>query len=883
MTISGQQKRVSKLGGNYYSQNTASYFEMQGSKEAYVYSTSSGIGIVGETPNSTQILTESVNAQGADFKMMEILSGLGDEQLSKRVHSELQNLVDKLREDFANELEERDTVILLYKNLWTESEAALASIKCEVKHIKAELEALKQRQLDKDAHDLSVGDCETSENRGRANCLCSLQLSLSPEENILDQAAIQLSQGHDAEGPDTKPNLNSLMNVTPQAHAKGTFCERAAILFSRDKSLGCDASDNWGRTNSKNTLEVSLNLKDDMMDEDAMLLSQERNHEDLDSKTNLNSPVNVAPEVFAKGNISERAAILFSPDQSLGEGETSENSGCQTSLEFNLNPNENIMDKGAMLLSLGKDHAYLDIKTNLNSPVSVTPQAHAKGTLWEQEATISQDTSLIDGEIAENLGRANCETSLENNLNPKENIMGEGTMLASQGNNRKDLNTNTNLISPWNVTPQANTEGTFLERAAILFSRDRSHGEGETSENRGRENCKNSQEANFIPKEIMTDEGARLLSQGKDWKDLYTKANLNSPVNVTPQAHARETFLERAAILFSRDKSLGEGEISGNWGRANCKTSLDMNLNPKQNIMGDGAMLLSQGKTHMDLDTKTTMSSPVNVTPQTHGIGEGTVLERAAILFSRDKSLGEGETFDNKGRANCKNPQGVNLNPPEETWDISKSAYDTEEFSNSYLRPKIPSTFHMERFLDLVPETDCSSEEDELIGTLGLKGQLEASSSLLSDDLVCSQSQCFYHGVQLEESNSGSDPMKLIDASTTENSGKKRKCGNAIIMEDLSQILFANSFTINKREPEEGNVSIRINSERCNNPPKGGADVEYLNEKEVGFISHCKHDSDCIIVANEEESSSTKSESSWEHIEVEENISTAMNTSTFLV
>lgn len=106
---------------------------------------------------------------------------------------------------------------------------------------------------------------------------------------------------------------------------------------------------------------------------------------------------------------------------------------------------------------------------------------------------------------------------------------------------------------------------------------------------------------------------------------------------------------------------------------------------------------------------------------------------------------------------------------------------------------------------------------------------------------------------------------------------------NAIIMEDLSQILFANSFTINKREPEEGNVSIRINSERCNNPPKGGADVEYLNEKEVGFISHCKHDSDCIIVANEEESSSTKSESSWEHIEVEENISTAMNTSTFLV
>jgi hypothetical protein len=61
----------------------------------------------------------------------------------------VQNLVDKLREDFANELEERDTTILLYKELWRESEAALASIKCEMKHITAELEALKQRQFGK--------------------------------------------------------------------------------------------------------------------------------------------------------------------------------------------------------------------------------------------------------------------------------------------------------------------------------------------------------------------------------------------------------------------------------------------------------------------------------------------------------------------------------------------------------------------------------------------------------------------------------------------------------------------------------------------------------------------------------------------------------------
>jgi len=1133
------------LGESSYSQNTVTEFEMQGSKGASIYSTSSDIGIAGETPNSTQILTETVDVQGTGFKMMEMLSGLGDEQWSKRILSEVQNLVDKLREDFANELEERDTAILLYKDLWRESEAALASIKCEMKHIKAELEALKQRQFGKDAHDLSVGECETSENRGRANCLCSLGLSLSPKEIIMDQAAIRLSHGKDAEDPDTKPNLNSLMNVTPQAHAKETFLERAAILFHRDKSLGeGDTSDNWGRTNCKNTLETFLNLKEDMMDESAMLLSQGRNCEELDSKTFLNSPVNVAPQVLSKETILERAAILFSRDKSLGEFETSENRGYKNSLEFNLNPNKNIMDKGAMLLSLGKDHEDLDTKTDLNSPVSVTPEAHAKGTFWEQAATISrdkilvdgeiseswgranyktsleinlnpkqnivgegamllyqgkdhkdldtktnlsspmhvtpqthaegtvleraailfsrdrslgegetsenkcrtncknpeginlnpleetrdisksaydteefsnsylrpkipsafcmeqfldlvpetdrsseeeeligtpglkgqlessssvlsddlvcsqsqcfyhgihleesnfdsdlmklidastsenimgkgvmllspgkdhedldtntnlnspvsvtpeahaketfweqaamvsQDKSLVDGEISENCGRANCKTSLEINLNLKENITGEGAMLLSQGNNHKDLDTKTNPTSPGNVTPQAHAVGPFLERAAILFSRDRSHGEGETCENRGRANCKDPQVVNLNPKENMADEGAMLLSQAKVHEDFYTESNLNSPVNVIPQVHTRETFLERAAILFTRDKSIREGEISRNWGRANCKTSFEINLNPKQNIMGEGAMLLSQGKDHKDLDTKTNLSSPVNVTPQTHA--EGTVLERAAILFSRDRSLGEGETPENKGGANRKNPEGFNLNPLEETQDIIESAYDTKEFSNSYLRPKIPSTFCMEQFLDFVPETECSSEEDELIGTLGLKGQLESFSSVLSDDLVSNQSQCFYHGVQLEESNFDSDLTKLIDAST-ENSSKKRKCGNANITEDLSQILFANSFTIKKLDPEEGNVAIRINSQSCNDPPEGGADVKYLNEKELGFISCCQHDSDCIIVANEGESSSTKSDSSWEHIEVEEDISTAMNTSTFLV
>ena len=65
-----KSKRVFKLGKSYFSQNTVTEFEMQGSKGASIYSISSGIGIAGENPNSTQILTESVNVQGTDFKMM---------------------------------------------------------------------------------------------------------------------------------------------------------------------------------------------------------------------------------------------------------------------------------------------------------------------------------------------------------------------------------------------------------------------------------------------------------------------------------------------------------------------------------------------------------------------------------------------------------------------------------------------------------------------------------------------------------------------------------------------------------------------------------------------------------------------------------------------
>jgi len=85
----------------------------------------------------------------------------------------------------------------------------------------------------------------------------------------------------------------------------------------------------------------------------------------------LNSPVNVAPQVPAKGTFLERAAISFSLDKSLGEGETSDNRGKKSFVEFNLNPKENL--KIAMLLSLGKYYEDLDTKTNFNPLVSVTP------------------------------------------------------------------------------------------------------------------------------------------------------------------------------------------------------------------------------------------------------------------------------------------------------------------------------------------------------------------------------------------------------------------------------------------------------------------------------------------------------------------------------
>ena len=47
-----------------------------------------------------------------------------------------------------------------------------------------------------------------------------------------------------------------------------------------------------------------------------------------------------------------------------------------------------------------------------------------KEPFWGQIATGSQDKNLIDGDISENWGGANCKTSLEIDLNSKQNIVG---------------------------------------------------------------------------------------------------------------------------------------------------------------------------------------------------------------------------------------------------------------------------------------------------------------------------------------------------------------------------------------------------------------------------------------------------------------------------
>eukprot|EP01018_Ginkgo_biloba_P003725 Gb_27578 [translate_table: standard] len=219
-----------------------------------------GIFIAEETPYSTQFLKEYCELQKTDSPQeglrVENIFSVGEEKQSKRTLVELQNLVEKLREDFMSELEERDTSLLLYKNLWSDSQAALDSMKSEMKHIKTELEVIKQSLNHKDVPGLSVIEGKTSENNGSENYI-PVETYLNTEEHVLDRAAILLSRGKTRKDLEVKMNLNSLMdNNMPHADAKGTFCERAAILLSREKSLGDSDISTILKTCGNDTLHI---------------------------------------------------------------------------------------------------------------------------------------------------------------------------------------------------------------------------------------------------------------------------------------------------------------------------------------------------------------------------------------------------------------------------------------------------------------------------------------------------------------------------------------------------------------------------------------------------------------------------------------------------
>ncbi|KAH9318367.1 hypothetical protein KI387_020136, partial [Taxus chinensis] len=140
-------QKVSKLADCYYGDNSAADHEPQVSKLSDICSTSRGSHIVEDASHRTEFFAESDQLQGTYCKKMGKFSDLEKEKASERALSDLQDLVDKLKEDLEFELEKRDTVILLYKHLWSEAQAALSILKIEMEQIKKEVKALKQKQF----------------------------------------------------------------------------------------------------------------------------------------------------------------------------------------------------------------------------------------------------------------------------------------------------------------------------------------------------------------------------------------------------------------------------------------------------------------------------------------------------------------------------------------------------------------------------------------------------------------------------------------------------------------------------------------------------------------------------------------------------------------
>eukprot|EP01018_Ginkgo_biloba_P012101 Gb_01625 [translate_table: standard] len=233
------QVQVSTLDGCYCKDKDDVDFPVQEVKKIFH---STGKELAAEKSNPSQIFAEAVQSQ----KINSAQQGSKREKLFSQEQVKpcetspfkLQNLSGGLRRDFRSELEERDIRILLYKNLWSEAEAALASLKFDIKYTKLELEMEKQKKYERDAPEFDSRDCKTPKSKAAVNFLSCPEVILNITGTGLDHAATVLSQEKSHGVPNVTRSLTSVMDDILQTDAKKVNWRQRDMLYSWGKGHG---------------------------------------------------------------------------------------------------------------------------------------------------------------------------------------------------------------------------------------------------------------------------------------------------------------------------------------------------------------------------------------------------------------------------------------------------------------------------------------------------------------------------------------------------------------------------------------------------------------------------------------------------------------------
>lgn len=209
-------------------------FSRKESTKVAACSASRGKGIsVGNA--STEISAESVCPHMADTvengsTSMEFYQS-GQVKCSEMMHGELQNLFENLKQDFKSELKERDERIRLYKNLWSDAEAAVDSTLFEMKLIKMEFEIDKLKKRNKGTLEFGNIDSQTPANKEAVNSGNCLPVNLDIKGNDLDHTAIQTLKEKNGLA---YLNLNPVMVNAMETDANGQ--KHGGVLLSKNKS-----------------------------------------------------------------------------------------------------------------------------------------------------------------------------------------------------------------------------------------------------------------------------------------------------------------------------------------------------------------------------------------------------------------------------------------------------------------------------------------------------------------------------------------------------------------------------------------------------------------------------------------------------------------------